>query len=168
MHAIWNLSWMWTADVRDFRVFQKPLQCKEVDEDVTIIDFLPGESELGLAVRCGHQATVERLLSNSADPNARDAWGQTLLFHAVKRGNFTIIASLLLAGADPTRTSHAGLSALDVADDKHAKALLQALAPHASRLAPDTFLLADALDALPAELGTRFDEAMGSRRVMSI
>jgi len=199
MRDIWDLSWMWTTDVRDsiqkllqcnvvdedvttfdflpdkselgvrdFRGAQEPLPCDEVDDDVTIMDSLPGESELGLAVRCGRETTVESLLSDSADPNERDAWGQTLLFHAVKRGNFEIIALLLLAGADPTRTSHAGLSAFDVADDKHATALLQALAPIASRVAPDTCDLLETLEALPAELRTRFDEAMGGKRKMAL
>jgi len=160
----WAAGWTWTDDVRDVLGFQKPVECNEVHKDVTVVGSCPAESELGLAVRCGDISCVERLLSNSADANARDAWGQTTLFHAVNNGNLSIIALLLLAGADPTRTSDAGLSALDVADTQQAEALLRALAPVASMLAPDMCDLEMALDALPTELRMRFEEAMGNKR----
>merc|ERR1712032_1578732 len=178
---------LWTTGVRDFLNFHLPEKRKEVDEDLMFIDFqmpdkcyevdedhmfiglCPSDAELGLAVQRGDAAAVEKLLLNSADVNARDVWGRTILFHAINNGNLSIIALLLLAGADPTRTSHAGQSALDVVDTQQAEALLRALAPVASMLAPDMCDLEMALDALPTELRMRFEEAMGNtKRKMAI
>mmetsp|Transcript_98827 Transcript_98827/g.195974 ORF Transcript_98827/g.195974 Transcript_98827/m.195974 type:complete len:187 (+) Transcript_98827:101-661(+) len=186
MSNLWNGNWLWTSGVRDFLNFQMPEKRKEVDEDLVFIDLQmpdkryevdedlmfiglsPSEAELGLAVQRGDAAAVEKLLLNSADVNARDVWGRTMLFHAINNGNLSIIALLLLAGADPTRTSHAGQSALDFADEKSAEALLKALAPLGSKLSPDIFQLDVALDALPEDLRERFNAALNSRRTLAI
>jgi len=155
-----------TGGVRDALAFFNPLvhqEKKEDDAEDFIADgSMPGLSELAQAAHHGQTATVERLLSSSADPNILDTWGQTPLFHAVSNGSLSIITSLMLARADPTRTSHGGLSPLDVVNDGQAAALMQALAPVASKLSPDIVDLDAALGALPAALHERFEEAMGA------
>ena len=58
-------------------------------------------------------AVVAALVNAGADPNSRDAWGETPLFRALdarfRRGNLPAIGQLLNAGADPNARSKAGL-----------------------------------------------------------
>jgi len=125
-------------------------------------EFVPpsytGDSELGKAARRGKVAELERLLANGVDTNVRDYWGQTALFQAASAGHVQAAASLMLARTDPTRTSQAGQCALDVANDTHTHALMAALAPMASKLAPDCVDLDQALATLPTGQRMRFEK----------
>mmetsp|Transcript_63833 Transcript_63833/g.122710 ORF Transcript_63833/g.122710 Transcript_63833/m.122710 type:complete len:173 (-) Transcript_63833:261-779(-) len=164
MQSMFDQWWSRTCCVRDYLLFDFDVinhKDSDDDDDYAIADSIPGLSELGCAARCGHAATVETLLCNCADPNVRDMWGQTPLFHAANSGDLSTVASLMLARADPTRTSHAGLSALDVVNDIETQALMHALGPLASNRAPAVGDLVMALEELPDEKRERFEEAMG-------
>jgi len=130
----------------------------EEDGDEVVPPCYSGDSELGKAARRGKVTELERLLTNGVDPNVRDYWGQTALFQAASAGHVQAVASLMLARADPTRTSQAGQCALDVANDTHTHALMAALAPMASKLAPDCVDLDQALATLPTGQRMRFEE----------
>merc|ERR1740123_2337179 len=143
--------------------------CEEDGDDV-VPSCYTGDSNLGKAARRGKVAELERLLTSGVDPNVRDDWGQTALFQAASAGHAQAVASLMLARADPTRTSQGGQCALDVANDSHTAVLMAALAPMASKLAPDCVDLDDALAALPEDQRARFaEEALEcNRRMLSI
>mmetsp|Transcript_98272 Transcript_98272/g.194687 ORF Transcript_98272/g.194687 Transcript_98272/m.194687 type:complete len:170 (+) Transcript_98272:52-561(+) len=163
MREHWAFSWMQISSVRDILAFKMPLECNEVSENDVERDNSLNAPELGRASRCGQAAIVWKLLSSSADPNACDAWGQTPLFHAASNGNVLVVASLMLARADPTRTSDGGLSPLDVVTNRQAQTLMCALAPLSSRRVSNVLELDKALEALPGELRDRFEEAVGTR-----
>merc|ERR1712008_297442 len=114
-----------------------------------------GMPELGPDISRGDVETLERPLSSSADPNAFDALAQ-----AADSGDLSVVASLMLAGADPTQPSKAGLCPLDTVHNVKAHALMCAFAPHTSKWASDLFDLDTALEALPEELRDRFEQAM--------
>lgn len=63
---------------------------------------IKGSEELPLdtMVRCRRQDSVEFLLSFGADPNVRDSYGCTPLFHAIGCGNMSIPRMLISHGAD--------------------------------------------------------------------
>jgi ankyrin repeat protein len=58
-----------------------------------------GRTPLHLAAMHGHADTVDMLIHNSADPNARDAEGRTALALAEGAGHRDVAARLRAAGA---------------------------------------------------------------------
>jgi len=128
------------------------------DDEQDMESFVPGETELGRAARMGNVEEVDRLLANGVDPNDRDAWGQTALFQALSQNNPVVVASLMLARADPTRASNAGLNAFDMVRNPLADALMGALAPVASRRAPNAHHLQKAVAFLRPEQRKQLEE----------
>eukprot|EP00930_Biecheleria_cincta_P069418 TRINITY_DN5715_c0_g1_i1.p1 TRINITY_DN5715_c0_g1~~TRINITY_DN5715_c0_g1_i1.p1 ORF type:complete len:310 (+),score=67.20 TRINITY_DN5715_c0_g1_i1:28-930(+) len=82
-------------------------------------------SQLAFAARQGDLKEVKRLLKKKSDPNACDAVGETPLFEAAASGNVSVVATLLLAGADPEHESLIGSVALDLSTSKATTALLR-------------------------------------------
>eukprot|EP00434_Breviolum_minutum_P002707 symbB.v1.2.002383.t1/scaffold110.1/size325157/30 len=65
-------------------------------------------SPLAFAARIGDLVEVKRLLDAKSDPNSSDAVGETPVFEAAASGNVSVLATLLLAGADPEHQSLIG------------------------------------------------------------
>lgn len=82
-------------------------------------------SALAFAARVGDLGEVHRLLGARVDPNARDAVGETPLFEAAASGNVSVVATLVLAGADPDLQSLMGTSAVGAAANESVRALLK-------------------------------------------
>jgi len=82
-------------------------------------------SQLAFAARQGDLKEVKRLLKKKSDPNACDAVGETPLFEAAASGNVSVVATLLLAGADPEHESFIGSVASDLSTTKAATTLLR-------------------------------------------
>lgn len=81
------------------------------------VDIAPGSPTRGspalhlvaryhTSARVGRQA-AEMLLGAGANPDALDAGGETAVHVAVQLGNVEVLETLLAAGADPNRRSHA-------------------------------------------------------------
>jgi ankyrin repeat protein len=132
------------------------------DDEQDVESHVPGETELGRAARLGNVEEVDRLLASGVDPNDRDAWGQTALFQALSQNNPVVVASLMLARADPTRASDAGLSAFDMVRNPLAEALLGALAPVTSKKAPNAHQLHKAVAFLRPEQRKQLEEMSNS------
>jgi ankyrin repeat protein len=79
---------------------------------------------LMMAVQHRDMAEVMRLLESGIDVNAADAVGETALFEAAASGNADMVASLILAKADPSKISLSGLTASELAADPTTKVLL--------------------------------------------
>jgi len=69
-----------------------------------------------LAIRCGRDEEVERLLAAGVDVNLADADGLTPLMASAMDGYVMIARLLLGAGADPRVRSKWGMTALAIAD----------------------------------------------------
>eukprot|EP00419_Tripos_fusus_P009330 CAMPEP_0172666832 /NCGR_PEP_ID=MMETSP1074-20121228/8054_1 /TAXON_ID=2916 /ORGANISM="Ceratium fusus, Strain PA161109" /LENGTH=117 /DNA_ID=CAMNT_0013483265 /DNA_START=174 /DNA_END=527 /DNA_ORIENTATION=- len=106
--------------------------------------------ELGPKADC-----VEKLHSSSCESTGCNA-----LVDAIHSGDLAVVASLMLARADPTQVANSGVCPLDVKSNVNTHALICALAPHTCKRAPDLVLLERAMEALPEELRDRFEEAM--------
>lgn len=78
-----------------------------------------GEAAKEIERRQGLRSTdiATALIERGADVNAVNAQGVTPLMIASARGNLPMIGLLLEAGADPTMTSKAGKTAIDIARD---------------------------------------------------
>src|SRR5262245_13092283 len=61
------------------------------------------------------------------DPNLANGDGETALMHAVERGDRDAVTALLAHGADPTIRSHAGASAISIAQQRHRQGILALL-----------------------------------------
>lgn len=72
----------------------------------------PGFTRLMRASASGEAASVERLLSEGADPNAADARGETALSLAAQFGRADVVALLLKSGAEVDAADEAGLTPL--------------------------------------------------------
>ncbi|MCB1129564.1 MAG: ankyrin repeat domain-containing protein [Verrucomicrobiae bacterium] len=77
-----------------------------------------GRDALFLAVANRQSGNIKLLLQHGADPNCRDAMGNTALMAAFqgRRPNPDLIKLLLDAGADPALSDKTGLNARDFAD----------------------------------------------------
>uniref|UniRef100_A0A7S4SM32 Uncharacterized protein n=1 Tax=Alexandrium monilatum TaxID=311494 RepID=A0A7S4SM32_9DINO len=81
-------------------------------------------SPLAAAVRHGNLATVLQRLGEGANPNERDALGETPLFEAAACGRANVVAALLASRAEVHRRSLAGGCALDVCANRGTHLLL--------------------------------------------
>ena len=79
-----------------------------------------GLTLLMTAVRSGHGAMVEYILSKEQDLNQMDDSGRTAVSHAI--GQPKIIEMLLQAGASPNGVNHSGVAPLDLAIQKTCRA----------------------------------------------
>merc|ERR1719410_33173 len=145
-----------TTGAREVTVIQAPTHLNKIDlydheADASAIT----RPQLRPNISYSHAETIERRHSSSADPSSFDA-----LVHAADSGDLAVVASMMLARADPTRASNAGLCPLDTVHNVKAHALMCALAPHTSKWASDIFKLDEALEALPAELRDSYEQAM--------
>lgn len=85
------------------------------DENDRILSDLPiqkGLTPLYLAIFGGHEETVELLIANGANVNARDSDYDTPLIKAAKAGNDAIVKILMKAGADVNAADIGGKTAL--------------------------------------------------------
>ncbi|CAE7262539.1 Ank1 [Symbiodinium natans] len=82
-------------------------------------------SPLAFASRIGDLVEVKRLLDAKSDPNSVDAVGETPLFEAAASGDVSVLASLLLAGADPEHQSFIGSLAGDLCSSEACATLLR-------------------------------------------
>ncbi|CAE7183748.1 Ank1 [Symbiodinium necroappetens] len=82
-------------------------------------------SPLAFASRIGDLIEVKRLLDAKSDPNSVDAVGETPLFEAAASGDVSVLASLLLAGADPQHQSFIGSLASDLCSSEACATLLR-------------------------------------------
>lgn len=83
-------------------------------------DTRVGETALIVAAQCDSLEALAILLGSGADPNIADEfWGNTPLFHGIRRRNREVIESLLNAGADPNRVNKRGERPLQVALDQY-------------------------------------------------
>lgn len=112
---------------------------------------LPGETQLGRAVRERRAGAVSRLLSTGIEPNDVDENGETPLFDAASMGDFHLVATLLAGRADPGLKSASGLSPVDFAKGAEVTALLNVVATKTSTTA-DKATVTQALDQLPCHL----------------
>jgi quinoprotein dehydrogenase-associated probable ABC transporter substrate-binding protein len=88
---------------------------------VTASQLAVGEAAREIERRQGLRSTdiATALIGRGADVNAVNGEGITPLMIAAARGNIPMLGLLLEAGADATRTSKAGKTALDIAKDNH-------------------------------------------------
>jgi len=77
--------------------------------------FTAGDTALHSAAQWGHKEIVELLLSNAADVNAANKWGQTPLHYAVTFRHENVVKTLLNAGANPNAKTLNGSTAHDLA-----------------------------------------------------
>lgn len=82
-------------------------------------------SPLAFAARIGDLVEVRRLLDAKSDPNSADAVGETPVFEAAASGNVSVLATLLLAGADPEHQSLIGSVASDLCSSEACATLLR-------------------------------------------
>mmetsp|Transcript_50112 Transcript_50112/g.116969 ORF Transcript_50112/g.116969 Transcript_50112/m.116969 type:complete len:304 (-) Transcript_50112:111-1022(-) len=82
-------------------------------------------SPLAFASRIGNLQEVKRLLDAKSDPNSVDAVGETPVFEAAASGDVSVLATLLLAGADPQHESYIGSMACDLASSEASATLLR-------------------------------------------
>lgn len=95
----------------------------------------PPSDRLVAAVRADSLAGVLELLDAGADPRLPAADGALPIADAARLGRDTILAELLLAGADPTAMDGAGLTAFDQAMAGDHPAIADRLILHAARAA---------------------------------
>src|ERR671927_422917 len=82
-----------------------------------------GINELMVAASRGDLGRVESLLRDGADPNARDAFGQTALMYAAGAGHQAVSEELIDAGADVDARNRNNKTASDLAASRgHAEA----------------------------------------------
>ena len=74
-----------------------------------------GKTPLMLAAFEGHTATVQVLLANGVQVNAKDKDGATALMLAASRGHTNVVAALLAKGADVNLQNNTGQTALMLA-----------------------------------------------------
>ncbi|KAL3473044.1 ankyrin repeat-containing domain protein [Aspergillus californicus] len=76
----------------------------------------PGEDPVSLAIRKGHDTTVQLLLSQEdIDLDARNNPREVPLYYALKRGSLELVRALLEKGADLAKYESKSYSALDIA-----------------------------------------------------
>jgi ankyrin repeat protein len=80
-----------------------------------VSSFYPLNQQLVDAVFLTDTDDVQALLSQNADPDARDDENRTVLSVAVADGSSELVRLLLEAGADPNLPDDDGLTALDIA-----------------------------------------------------
>jgi ankyrin repeat protein len=72
-------------------------------------------NKLITAAKSGSEYRVSRLLTQGADPNARNSNGHTALMMASVYGHLEVVTTLLKSGADKNLKSTSGSTALDFA-----------------------------------------------------
>ncbi|KAL2822430.1 ankyrin repeat-containing domain protein [Aspergillus granulosus] len=102
--------------------------------------YKPGDTVLHYLAQGGHwwhESAIKYLLEHGADPNARNAQGRTVLYHAVcpqHLGGYRqkdIVQILLDGGADPNIVAADGSTPLIVA--AHDKEIVRLLLNHGAR-----------------------------------
>lgn len=102
------------------------------------------DSPLSLAVRDGDEDLVRQLLLQRANPNELDSMGEPPLFEAVMNHAHSLVALLLVAGADPDHCTSLEVTAATLADgDVVTEELLQY---------PDIVMKSDAAEHLQRAL----------------
>ncbi|WP_157900317.1 ankyrin repeat domain-containing protein [Rhodoferax koreense] len=71
------------------------------------------------AAGAGEADKVSALLAKGADPDARDANGQTALMLAASAGHYETVRRLLIGGANKQLQDPSGKTALDLATEHH-------------------------------------------------
>lgn len=100
----------WVGDIlRNFDNHRRPVHLKSVSS------FYPIDEQLVDAIFLTDADDARVLLSQNADPDARDGEHRTVLSIAVADGSKELVLLLLEAGADPNLADADGLSPLDVA-----------------------------------------------------
>jgi ankyrin repeat protein len=89
-----------------------------------------GINDLMVASSRGDHSRVEALLRDGADPNARDAFGQTALMYAAGAGHQPVVEELIDAGAQVDTRNRNHKTAADLAEAR-GHAALAALLRHA-------------------------------------
>lgn len=72
-----------------------------------------------LAASAGQADKVSELLAKGANPDTRDANGQTALMIAASAGHYETVRRLLIGGASKNLTDNKGKTALDFATEHH-------------------------------------------------
>jgi hypothetical protein len=102
---------------------------------VNVADFSGEDTALIQAARYGLLDIAQMLLRQPRiEVDKADHCGETALFHAARRINPAFVASLLDAGADMTRVSHAGDTALKAAIGSTRAAVIEKFLLHGAQL----------------------------------
>eukprot|EP00929_Paragymnodinium_shiwhaense_P070022 TRINITY_DN35407_c0_g1_i1.p1 TRINITY_DN35407_c0_g1~~TRINITY_DN35407_c0_g1_i1.p1 ORF type:complete len:727 (-),score=222.25 TRINITY_DN35407_c0_g1_i1:130-2310(-) len=83
--------------------------------DVNIPDYIHQHMPVHIAAAQGFNDIVALLLEQAANPNSKDAFGQTPLMHAANEGHLSSVAMLLKAGVRTNETDNAGQTAAHLA-----------------------------------------------------
>lgn len=95
------------------RGFQTVVKLLVSKLDVTVdVEGPHGQTPLSYAAENGHEAVVQILLSEDADPDARDVLGRSPLLYAAKFGRKSVVNALLSKVTDPDAQDHEGLTPL--------------------------------------------------------
>lgn len=106
--------------------------------------------KLHIAVHQGNAQTVDSLLAESVDVNARDETGWTPLHVAATKNDPRIVDALLSRGADPEVQTKEGLAALHLAAQHGRSDIVRVLLGHRADLAARTHQGATALEIAAA------------------
>ncbi len=73
---------------------------------------IPQAGELAMAVSTGDFSLIDELILSGANPDQRDATGQTPLIYSVEAGQYKLVQRILKARADPNLIGRSGLTPL--------------------------------------------------------